>query len=163
MKAKRHAARPLRMLLAFALMSSVAAAHAAMIEGRTTDGRRYVAGGIGLEESESMRQMAAQFSLAVVTAARNGAYLANTHVRVLGPANKVVLDTVMDAPWLLVDLPTGQYTVLTTHAGKTIERRVNIAAGKPHRVVVQYDVPADQHTIGMDTTPADATRSRPPQ
>ncbi len=152
------------LLLGLAVAAHLSAAHADMIEGRTNDGHRYVAGGIGLEESEAMRQQASSFPLALVTAARSGAYLANTHVRILGAGNATILDTVIDAPWLLVDLPSGNYTILTTHAGKTIERRVNVSAGKPQRVVITYDVPVDNGSSNAAAASSgEVARSQPPQ
>lgn len=129
-------------LLAAAIM--LPASNAAVTEGRTSDGRRFVAGGIGTEEVDRMRGEAPAYSLQLVTAAPGGAYLAGTHVRIVGPGNQVVLDTTIDAPWLLVDLPGGRYTVHATYGGKTVERRITIADGKPQRVVVHFDAPVDQ-------------------
>ncbi len=142
---------------ALALLS--ASAQAELTEGRTTDGHRYVAGGIGTEEVDALRQEAPSFSLQLVTAARSGAYLADTQVRIIGPGNNVVLDTHIDAPWLLVDLPAGHYTVQAAHGGKTVERRLAIAGGKPQRIVLQFDAPVDQEP----GTASESGGSRMPQ
>lgn len=127
-----------------ALLASVAVnAGAAVTEGRTNDGRRYLAGGIGTEEVDALRAQADAYSLQLVTAATSGAYLAGTQIRITGPGNAVILDAPIDAPWLLVDLPPGQYTVRATHAGQTREQRITLGANKPHRVVLHFDVPAE--------------------
>lgn len=149
-----------RWLAAAILALGAAAAHAALVEGRTNEGHRYVTGGIGTEEIEAMRQEAPGFSLQVVTAARTGAYLAGTHVRITGPGNNVILDTMIEAPWLLVDLPDGRYTVRATHSGSTVERPLTIAPGKPQRVVLHFAVPVD-HEEPMAAP--EVTRSRVPQ
>lgn len=158
--AEPRPARPARLAVAVALALHVAATGAALVEGRTNDGHRYLAGGIGIEEVDLMRSEAPAYSLQLVTAAPGGAYLAGTHVRIVGPANQVVLDTTIDAPWLLVDLPGGRYTVQATHGGKLVERRLTIAPGKPQRVVVHFDAPVDQEP---PATAPDTGRSRMPQ
>jgi hypothetical protein len=146
-----------RWLPVVACAAVIGVADAALTEGRTADGRRYIAGGIGIEEVDAMRGEAPAFSLQVITAARGGAYLANTHVRILGAGNQAVLDTVIAAPWLLVDLPAGRYTLIATHDGRTQERRLAIEPGRPQRLVLHFDAAVDGEG------PTDAARSRMPQ
>lgn len=153
--------RFIQLALAVVLLAGINAASAVVTEGRTTSGVPYLVGGVGLEESDLMKQHAQAFSVAVVTAARGGAYLADTHVRIVGPGNNVVLDTVLEAPWLLVDLPTGRYTLVATNGGRTVERQLNVVSGKPQQVVLQYDVPADN--AGSQSAPVDTARSKMPQ
>ena len=50
-------------------------ASAAIVEGRTANDRVFVTGGIGLEESELLKQMADKYSLQLVISSRSGAYL----------------------------------------------------------------------------------------
>jgi hypothetical protein len=159
MKTKRSLR--IQLAVALALTGAVSATHAAVTEGRTATGKPYLVGGVGLEESDLMKQHAQAFSVAVVTAARGGAYLADTHVRILGPGNNVVLDTVLEAPWLLVDLPTGRYRLVATNAGRTVERQLNVVSGKPQQIVLHYDVPVDNE--GPQNVPVDTARSRMPQ
>jgi len=147
------------MVAAFVAVTAISA-EAALIEGKTNDGRRYVAGGIGTEEVDTLHQQAPSFSLQLITAARTGAYLAGTQVRIVGPGNNVVLDTTIDGPWLLVDLPGGNYTVRATHSGHTVEQRLAIAPGKPQRVVLTFDAPVDREGQAL---PPDTARSRMPQ
>lgn len=137
-----HSARSVR-LVAAALLAPLAAAHAAITEGTAADGRRYVTGGIGSEEVATLQGQAAAYSLQLITAARGGAYLAGAHVRIVGPGNNVVLDTTIDGPWLLIDLPGGRYTVRARHSGDTVERGLTITTGKPQRVVLHFDAPVD--------------------
>jgi hypothetical protein len=130
-------------LVVAALLAPLAAANAAITEGTAADGRRYVTGGIGSEEVATLQGQAAAYSLQLITAARGGAYLAGAHVRIVGPGNNVVLDTTIDAPWLLIDLPGGRYNVRATHSGKTVERGLTIGSAKAQRVVLHFDVPVD--------------------
>ena len=143
----------LRACLAAALAASCVSAGAALVEGRTSAGHRYLAGGIGIEEVDAMRSEAPRFSLQLITAAKTGAYLAGARIRITGPGNDVVLDTTIDAPWLLLDLPAGPYTVRVTHSGQTVERRMTIAPGKTEKSVFQFDVPVDGDGPTQATSP----------
>ncbi|HZA95876.1 MAG TPA: hypothetical protein VE421_07040 [Burkholderiaceae bacterium] len=124
------------------LLASLTAS-AAITEGRTANDRSYMSGGVGLEESERLKQMADKYSLQLLISSRSGAYLADTHVTITGANGQKVLDLPLDAPWLLVDLMPGNYKVVVAHAGRTQERNVTVAPSKREQVVVQFDVPAD--------------------
>lgn len=154
--ALRRAARWAHHLAAVTLAVGAAAAHAALIEGRTNDGGRYVAGGIGTEEIEALQQEAHRYSLQLITAARTGPYVAGAQVRIVGPGNNVIIDTTVDAPWLLIDLPAGRYTVRATHSGHTVERKLTITPGQPQRAVLHFDV-------AVDGEPVDPARAQPPR
>jgi hypothetical protein len=130
-------------LLSVSFLLASLTASAAITEGRTANDRSYMSGGVGLEESERLKQMADKYSLQLLISSRSGAYLADTHVTITGANGHKVLDLPLDAPWLLVDLMPGNYKVVVAHAGRTQERNVTVAPSKSERVVVQFDVPAD--------------------
>ncbi|MGZ9032429.1 MAG: carboxypeptidase regulatory-like domain-containing protein, partial [Burkholderiaceae bacterium] len=124
-------------------LTSLAAAEA-VVEGRTAQDRRYIAGGIGLDESEQMKAAARSFPLAITVASKSGAYLADSHIRIEDAQAKVVLDTMLKAPYLLVDLAPGKYKVEATLQGKRQTRSVDITAKVPAKIVFAFDVPADR-------------------
>lgn len=126
-----------------ALASLVMPAAADIGEGQTANGRAYVTGGIGQGEVEQLQQRADKFSLQLIVSSRSGAYLADMDVTIIGSNSQKVLQTQLNAPWLLVDLAPGTYKVLVGHGGQTQERNVTLAAGKREKMVVQFDVPAD--------------------
>jgi hypothetical protein len=118
-------------------------ASAAIVEGRTTNDRAFVTGGIGLEESELLKQMANKYSLQLVISSRSGAYLADTRVTIIGANSQKILDVPLDAPWLLADLLPGTYKIFVTQGGLMQERNVTLAPGKREHLAVQFDVPGD--------------------
>jgi len=130
-------------LLTTALVLTSFASSAAITEGRTANDRSYISGGIGLEESERLKQMADKYSLQLIVSSRSGAYLADTRVTITGPGGEKVLDLPLDAPLLLVDLAPGNYKLVVAHAGQTQVRNVNLSSSKREQLVVQFDVPAD--------------------
>ncbi len=132
------------LMLGGALLAASLSVSAAIVEGQTADNRRYVVGGVGQEEVEQLKTMADRYSLQLIVSSRAGAYLADMHVRIIGANSQKVLDAPLGAPWLLVDLIPGSYTVSVTHSGgQAHERKVTIAAGKREQITVQFDVPAD--------------------
>lgn len=137
--------RSLILGVAGALVASTRfAAARSLREGRTAQGRPYTAGGIGLDESEQMKSMARDMPLSITVAAKSGAYLADTHIRIQDARGQVVLDTQLDAPYLLVDLTPGKYGVEATFQGKKQQRNVNIATSTRAKVVFSFDAPVDQ-------------------
>lgn len=139
------------LLLAAAILAASFSVPAAIVEGRTANDRGYVSGGIGLEESERLKQMAEKYSLQLIISSRSGAYLADTRVTIVGAGNQKILDVPLDAPWLLVDLLPGSYRVSVVHAGITQERNVTVAPGKREQIGVQFDVAGD---TAKDPAPA---------
>ena len=130
-------------LFSTALFLTSFVSSAAITEGRTANDRTYISGGIGLEESDRLKQMADKYSLQLIVSSRSGAYLADTRVTITGPGGQKVLDLPLDAPWLLVDLAPGSYKLVVAHAGQTQERNVTLTSSKREQLVVQFDVPAD--------------------
>jgi hypothetical protein len=127
---------------AFTVSTPYAAAQPVQ-EGRTAQDRRFVAGGIGLDESEQMKSMSRDFTLSITVAAKSGAYLADSHLKIQDARGKTVLDTQLDTPYLLVDLASGKYNVEATLQGKKQQQSVDIAANMRAKVVFSFDVPVD--------------------
>jgi hypothetical protein len=112
-----------------------------VLEGRTAQDRRFVAGGIGLDESEHMIGVR-DFPLSVIVATKSGAYLADTHIKIEDAQGRTVLDTQLGAPYLLIDLAQGKYKVEATHQGEKRQQAVNIDANTRAKVVFTFDVPS---------------------
>jgi len=127
----------------FTISTPYAAAESVQ-DGRTAQDRRFIAGGIGLDESEQMKSMARDFTLSITVAAKSGAYLADSHVTIHDVRGKIVLDTQLDAPYLLVDLAAGKYNIEATRQGKKQQQSVDIAEGRRAKIGFSFDVPVDR-------------------
>ena len=112
--------------------------------GRTAQNLRFVAGGVGLDESEQIKALANGFSLTVVVAATSGAYLADTQVSIRNAEGQSVLDTHLASPYLLVELAAGRYDVEAVHNGIRQQRRILVGNNSRARVVFAFDVPVDR-------------------
>jgi hypothetical protein len=131
--------------IAAVLAAATPAADAqSVLEGRTAQDRRFIAGGIGLDQSEQMKARARDFALSITVVATSGAYLADTHITIDEARGQRVLDVQLTAPYLLVDLSAGKYSVEATLQGRKQQRSIEIAAGRPAKIVFTFDVPVDR-------------------
>lgn len=131
-------------LLGAVILTASVPTLADITEGRTANDRPFVSGGIGIGEVEQLKQIADKYSLQLVVSSRAGAYLADLHGLITNANGQKVLDTQLNAPWLMVDLTPGTYTVVVTHQSGPAQRRsVTIVPGKREQMVMQFDVSAD--------------------
>jgi hypothetical protein len=102
----------------------------------------YLSGGVGLDEQEALDARGKEFNLKVVTAAeRSGAFLADVRVKVTGASGATVLDTAMDGPWLLAQLPPGTYVLEATFEGKTLTKSIAIPKTGQRQAYLYWSVP----------------------
>lgn len=123
-----------------ALSSTLApgTAQAAIVESQHADGVRSLQGGVGEAEQQQMKAAAARYSLGLTFAADSGAYLADVAVRVLDAKGRAVFDTTVRNPIVLVDLPSGRYTVEATYQGRTQRSSVTLAQGKSRAITLRW-------------------------
>jgi hypothetical protein len=81
------------------------------IQPHTAGSIKYVTGGVGLEERAALAKTENNYNLRLIFATKSGDYLANVSTDISGPDGKVLLDTVVNGPWLFVNLPEGHYKV----------------------------------------------------
>lgn len=146
----RSPTRMAALLLAAAGLAAAGAAHA-LRRDVSPVGIPFVSGGIGREDVDAMRQLRGRYNFWLVLAAKgSGAHLADVRVRVRRlPDRMLLLDTVTDGPWLLANLPEGDYELHTHYddvlPGTSTERRrdFRIDASGQRQIVVYYDAPAE--------------------
>lgn len=108
--------RAIRPLLPIALLATLLAAAtpgAATVSGTTPVGIAWITGGVGSSEKDELRAQRGHYSFWLTTAAlRSGAHLGGARVRIRDlDRNRLVLEQVMDGPWLFAALPAGRYEV----------------------------------------------------
>lgn len=102
---------------------------------------QFVTGGVGLDESNSMKASEKDYSLSMVFAQREGGqsvYTADVPVTITDSKGATVLQTTTNGPYLLVQLPPGSYTISSTYNGKKIVRQATIAKGSHNRAVFEW-------------------------
>lgn len=112
---------------------------------KVLNGVPYLTGGIGSPEAQALKAQFASHSL-VLTFAHRGStrreYLASVPVSIRDAAGVTVLEVVTEGPFLLVDLPAGQYEVTAAHGGETQQVKVRVVAGQhQERALLWVDRP----------------------
>ena len=118
----------------------------AMEAGTTSDGIRYISGGVGNTDQESLQAQRKEYSFWLTTATRqSGNYLTGVVVRIADlRTKKVVLEHTMDGPWLYASLPPGHYQVTASYqadsitAGQTAAKTIRIGNGHLTRQMFLY-------------------------
>ncbi|HEX2888973.1 carboxypeptidase-like regulatory domain-containing protein [Vineibacter terrae] len=93
----------------------------------------FTTGGVTKDEAEAFRAAMPRYALGLEFARANGVrgdFLAYVEVSVTDMRGQPVLHTVAEGPFLLADLPAGQYTVRAASEGSLKTRTVNITPGR---------------------------------
>ena len=98
----------------------------------------YATGGITMEEAEAFKAAAGRYSLSLELAKAaqpRAEYLSGVAVRISDAAGRQYLDIVSDGPFVLAQLPPGQYQIRAESGGVVRTQTVQIGAGRRHVVM----------------------------
>lgn len=136
-------------LVLLALLALLAQPAAATDRGTSTAGVEYTSGGASHEEQEALHAQRLNYSFWLTTAVRrSGAYLAGVRVRIReAGSNRLMLEHVLDGPWLFAALPQGRYEVeaivQVERVGRIEVQRgtTTIHAGDHHQMLLYFTTP----------------------
>lgn len=136
---------------------------AGLVRATSPDGYKVLSGGVTVGDRAGMQAEKAQYSLWIATVAKpSGAYLADVGLQITdAKSKKVVLERKMDGPWLMIQLPQGQYDVVgrfrDSGADKPVElkSRASVLAKGQRQVVLRFASSAmvDPDTQGSEGNP----------
>ena len=107
-----HRLRHPLLMLSGSLLFAVATASLAVPQPFNYHGNTVLTGGASEGERDAIRVDAARYNLWLSFVERDtGNYVSGVKVTVVDNNETPVVDTVTDGPWLLAQLPPGQYTV----------------------------------------------------
>ena len=99
------------------------------------NGVKYVSGGFGDAESSAFKQAIGDYSVALVFSEQaGGAYLADIPVKITSDGKGPDLEITSRGPYLLLDLPDGNYQAVATHNGRSMTRDFTVAGNKGQRI-----------------------------
>lgn len=93
-----------------------------------TDRLPPLSGGIGESGREMIQQHQADYSLKLVFVGEGGMYLSDVDVVVTDTSGHMISHTTTEGPILLIDLPSGTYTI--TAASEGISQTTTVTVGK---------------------------------
>ena len=94
----------------------------------------FVTGGIGLDESVAFKIAMKDWPLSLQFAEKDGQrahYVADVQVVVTDAKGQVAIKAKSDGPFMLTNIPVGNYKIDATLAGKTLHQQVEIKEGQP--------------------------------
>lgn len=87
---------------------------------------RYLTGGVGETERQRLQAAARDFNLKLTFAEKSGAYLSDIDVVVTGKDGRTVLAATSDGPFLLAQLPPGDYRISASAGDRQQTRNVTV-------------------------------------
>ena len=131
---------------------------AAELMVQSSNGVSWLCGGIGEREVTSMKHEARRYDMMLTFAARNGAYLADVNVTILGPNGSQLVQTQCEGPIMLLNVPgSGAYRIRAEVDGHEVTQRVQIQDGRGQHRHVVMTWPAS--TAGMFSGPTSSGAS----
>ncbi len=126
--------------LAFALVFTAATglALAQPPQIQKTNGITFVSGGVGDESMEQITNLEKQFDLKLFLVGQSGSYLSDISVTIIDSQEKGVLLTTSEGPVLLVNLPSGTYTVKASKNGHFLEQQLTVTSGQLRTVYLRF-------------------------
>jgi hypothetical protein len=125
--------------IAAAVLATAAPSARALSEGQDAYGNQFVSGGVSNGELRDLQARKDEHRLSLVTVSERGAHLAGVLVRIVDSSGNVALETEMDGPWLLADLPPGRYTLEAVFDGETRRQQLTVPAAGARRVDLYFD------------------------
>lgn len=105
----------------------------------TANGIQYMTGGVGRDEVLAMRPHAKNFSLNLLfSEGLAGQAVTDVSVNIYDENAQLVFRVTHAKPMLYVDLPAGIYTILANNQGNKLRHKINIDAGKPNKVILNW-------------------------
>ena len=129
----RHAVARGAILFAFVL--GIAGGAFATPQSFNYRGTPLLTGGVSEEERDAMRSEMGPYNVWLVFVERDtGNYITGVKVAVVDAMDNAVVDTVADGPWLLAEVPPGQYKVRTADGQ---EQTLTASAGTRAMTIVR--------------------------
>ena len=94
---------------------------------------KYITGGIGDEERNTLKEAKDKYNLSVVSAARTGEYVGDTRLIISDQQGRELLDTEA-GPLFYAQLPPGKYVVEAESRGQARKRQIIIGENKPSHI-----------------------------
>ena len=102
----------------------------------------FITGGVGKAEADRYRAMMSRYVLglefAQTSGNQQGVFLADVDVTITDSRGETVLRTTSEGPFLLANLPAGQYTVRANSDGRVKTRSVNVTPGGNQHLVFTW-------------------------
>lgn len=124
------------LIAAFAMSAVVAAEQSPLgmsegvlenVERGTDRGVPWLSGGVGEDERKAIMAAASGYNLKLEFANTDGSYLSDVDVLIRNAEGETVLNVVSSGPWLMTELPAGDYRVHARFGERTLAEAVSLS------------------------------------
>ncbi|WP_192563163.1 carboxypeptidase regulatory-like domain-containing protein [Pseudomonas gozinkensis] len=112
---------------------------AVQVQQQEQNGVRYLAGGIGEDESKAIQQSAGYNLHMTFAVGMQNQYTADVDVMIQKAPGQTVLTLNQTGPLVYVQLPPGKYTVVATRNGETRRDAAEIGGGAARNLVFHWN------------------------
>jgi len=109
-----------------------------LVERRNQDGLSFINGGVGIRQRNAIEQVEDDFGLKLVFADLDGRYIADVGVDILDDQGRRVFSLDEAGPWLLTELPPGNYQVQASFDGERKTRQVKVGRDGVRTVIMHW-------------------------
>ncbi len=123
--------------LAPAFVACCSAAHAQIPDTQYSQGISYISGGVGEEESQAILGEAKQWPLLLeLSQLENGRgiWIFGASIRIQNAKYQTIFDAQADGPYILINLPLGDYLIEATYQGVVQKKSVSVKSATPQKI-----------------------------
>jgi hypothetical protein len=123
------------LISAFVVGCSVA--HAQIPDTQHSQGISYISGGVGEEESQAILAEAKQWPLLLELAQLEdgrGVWIFGANIQIENAKHQTIFDAQADGPYILINLPVGDYLIEATYQGVVQKRSVSVKSAIPQKI-----------------------------
>ena len=111
---------------------------------KTETGFPYMEGGVGIDERQLMAERDDNFNVKLIFAEKSGIYMADVKLVFTNQKGEEVVNTTAEGPWFYIQLPTGQYDVKASFAGRTkVIRNIPVSKSRQTSRIFHWDLPLE--------------------
>lgn len=129
----------LKLIFVMACAVSAVNVHAQIPGTQYSQGISYISGGVGEEESQAILAEAKQWPLLLeLSQLENGrgVWIFGANVKIQNTSGKVIFDAQADGPYLLINLPVGEYSIEASYQGVILKRGVSVKSNSPQKISI---------------------------
>jgi hypothetical protein len=132
---------PFTILEMFLLGLAPYAAEEDLLEKGREEPIAFMSGGVNQTEREILNERRKGYTLKLIFSSKKGEFLSNVIVKVFDQNNRNILLTVLNGPWLFIDLPVGIYKIEASfRADRKKISQIKIEQGKQKVLHLQWQL-----------------------
>ena len=132
--------RPIAVFM-FALFSAAGVIAAETVEPllpESSEGVRYLSGGIGEDELAQIEAAKASYNVKILLAEKSGHYISGVHLTLSTLLGDKLVDIPSAGPFVLLQVPSGTYQIEAAYEGHAQQQRITISGTRPLSTVFRW-------------------------